>query len=153
VKSIQLVCIGKLKNSAEIELEAEYKKRIQNPNLEIHELKALDDQKDLEARELLKKISALEQINGQSQVIVLTERGKLYDSVKLSSWLEDLLVQARPLIFVIAGAAGPGLELIKRADQELSLSPLTFPHKIARYLLIEQLYRAQTLRVGHPYHK
>lgn len=153
MKSLHLVCIGKLKSSAELDIEAEYKKRINNPQLEIHELKALDDQKDLEAKELLKKIGAIEQSSGPATVIALTERGQLRDSLEFSHWLEEHFLKSRPLIFVISGAAGPGSDLLKRADQQLSLSPLTFPHKMARTILIEQFYRAQTIRSGHPYHK
>jgi 23S rRNA (pseudouridine1915-N3)-methyltransferase len=54
---------------------------------------------------------------------------------------------------VINGAAGPGSELVKKAHVQISLSELTFPHKLARLILIEQLYRAETIQAKHPYHK
>jgi 23S rRNA (pseudouridine1915-N3)-methyltransferase len=53
---------------------------------------------------------------------------------------------------MIAGAEGFSSEVLKLCQERLSLSELTFPHKLARIILVEQLYRAQTIRTGHPYH-
>jgi 23S rRNA (pseudouridine1915-N3)-methyltransferase len=147
VRTLTLLCVGKLKDRGHLELEDDYLKRL-NPKLNLVEVRAYDDQTEIEAKELLKKIE------DQAFVILLTEHGKLRSTTKFHQWFEGLLsTPGGPLVFVIAGAAGPHELIRQRADATLSLSPLTFPHKLARLLLIEQLYRAQTLRQGHPYHK
>jgi len=64
-------------------------------------------------------------------------------------WLE----QARPVCFLIGGAEGLDASVLARADAVLSLGPLTWPHMLARAMLAEQLYRAQAIRTGHPYHR
>ena len=55
--------------------------------------------------------------------------------------------------FLLGGANGHGAALKARADERWSLSKLTLPHELARLVLLEQLYRAETLRAGHPYHR
>lgn len=152
MRSLYLLCVGKLKEQGHLQLEADYLKRL-NPKLRLIETRAQDDQKELEAQELLKKIKEVEEKSGRALVVLLSERGKLRSTLEFHQWLEDILLPQGSLIFIIGGSAGHGESIIERADQELSLSPLTFPHKLARLLLIEQLYRAQTLRQGHPYHK
>lgn len=84
----------------------------------------------------------------------LTRRGKGITSTGLASHLEKLAVAASPgITFVIGGAHGLGREVLDRADHRLSLSPLTLPHDLARLVLLEQLYRAGTIRRNEPYHK
>jgi len=83
----------------------------------------------------------------------LTETGKQRSSVHFAHWLESLAVNNKPIALVIGGAAGFSTEVIEAAHARCSLSLLTFPHKIARVILIEQLYRAHTILKNHPYHK
>ncbi len=89
-----------------------------------------------------------------STVVLLTEHAKPQpSSEKFATWIQQLLNSGRKnVVFVVAGAFGPSKELSSRADQTLSLSPLTFPHRIARLVLVEQLYRALTILDGRPYH-
>jgi len=110
------------------------------------------ENKDKEAEDVLQKISSL--TLAKPTIILLTEKGREYDSHEFSKWFFKLLDEkSAPLFFVIAGAEGPGKLLFDEAFQKLSLSKLTFPHRIARLLLVEQFYRAQTINMGHPYHK
>ncbi len=70
-------------------------------------------------------------------------------SVQLASWREA----ARPICFVIGGAEGLDASVLARADHTLSLGTLTWPHMLVRVMLAEQLYRAQAIAAGHPYHR
>lgn len=83
----------------------------------------------------------------------MTENGKQRDSVAFANWLDSLAANNKPIALAIGGAAGFSDEVRKAADGTCSLSLLTYPHKIARVILIEQLYRAHTILSKHPYHK
>lgn len=85
-------------------------------------------------------------------VILLDERGKLLDSPSLSRMLLEPLEKSQSVVVVIGGAYGVTEELISRADMVWSLSPLVFPHQLVRLILVEQLYRAQEIAQGRPYH-
>lgn len=79
--------------------------------------------------------------------ILLDPAGKLYDSEKFSKLMEE----TRDLVFIVGGADGLRPDWRNRGDLLLSLSPLTFPHELARVVLAEQLYRAFTMLRGYPY--
>jgi 23S rRNA (pseudouridine1915-N3)-methyltransferase len=83
--------------------------------------------------------------------VVLTEEGSTADSMAFAEALRGS--GSDRLAFVIGGAEGIDPALKRQAAWRLSLSPMTFPHEIARLMLIEQLYRAQTILQGGPYHK
>lgn len=85
-------------------------------------------------------------------VVLLDERGKLFDSPALSRELSTQLDNSRPVVLVIGGAYGVNDALYKRANVVWSLSPLVFPHQLVRLLAIEQIYRAQEIATGKPYH-
>ncbi len=85
------------------------------------------------------------------KLIALSEDGETLSSVEFASRLSDLGSQR--LAFAIGGAHGLTAEVKNKSFWRLSLSPLTFPHEIARLLLIEQIYRAQTIIQGGPYHR
>ena len=82
--------------------------------------------------------------------MVLSEEGKLFDTLQLARWMEPRL--SKPLIFLIGSAYGLDPSLKANADLLLSLSPLTFTHDHARVLLAEQVYRCLMVHKGHPYH-
>jgi 23S rRNA (pseudouridine1915-N3)-methyltransferase len=81
--------------------------------------------------------------------VLLDSRGRTYNSVAFARWLEDRRQGGRDVCFVIGGADGIELE---RCDERLSFGPMTFPHQLARVLLVEQLYRAHKILAGEPYH-
>lgn len=91
-------------------------------------------------------------IDAQDYVVLLDERGHMLDSPALSHHVEAILGTSRKIIFVIGGAYGVDEKLTARADLVWSLSPLVFPHQLVRLILIEQLYRAQSIASNHPYH-
>ena len=151
MRSFQLICLGKLRDPHLESVEADYLKRLNQPPLTIHELRASAENKLAEAEALRKKIQELEKDNTVHR-IALTEWGKRYDSLAFAHWTSKLIEKPAKCTFIIAGAEGFDADFLATCHDKLSLSELTFPHKLARILLVEQLYRAQTLRTGHPYH-
>ena len=87
-------------------------------------------------------------------MIALTIPGKMTDSPSLASHLEELRTGGvSRIVFVIGGSLGLGKNVLERADEEMSMSPMTFPHQLARVMLLEQLYRAAKISAGERYHK
>jgi len=85
-------------------------------------------------------------------VVLLDERGKAIDSPTLSTLLLDQLESSRLVTIIIGGAYGVDDSIHARANFVWSLSPLVFPHQLVRLMLVEQLYRAQEIAGGGPYH-
>jgi 23S rRNA (pseudouridine1915-N3)-methyltransferase len=89
-----------------------------------------------------------------ARLIALDERGQSWSSRELADRLGRWRDQGVPaLAFAIGGADGLGQAVLDRADTVLSLGAMTWPHLLARSLLLEQLYRAQQILAGHPYHR
>lgn len=86
-----------------------------------------------------------------AQKILLDPTGKSFDSPQFSKLIAKAEQTARDLVFLVGGADGHPAGWRERADLLLSLSPMTFPHELARVILAEQIYRALTLLKGHPY--
>ena len=96
----------------------------------------------------------LEALPARARLIALDERGAMRSSRgladQLAAWRDQGVVE---LAFAIGGAEGLGAQVLDRADTILSLGPMTWPHLLVRTLLLEQLYRAQQILAGHPYHR
>jgi 23S rRNA (pseudouridine1915-N3)-methyltransferase len=86
-------------------------------------------------------------------VICLDRKGKARDSRGLAAHIDRLAVLGRPLCFVIGGPLGISKNLLKNADETLSISGMTLTHEMSRLVLIEQLYRAFTILKNEKYHK
>jgi len=149
MRDFHLITVGKIKGDY-LSLEKEYSKRLSKFSLTIHELKSLSEDVQKEG-ELIDK--CVHKIGGWEGAVLLTEHVKPLNTENFAEecrrWLDSSF---RP-IFIIGGAAGFSEAILKKAKGRLSLSPLTFPHQMARVILVEQLYRAQTILEGHPYHK
>ncbi len=138
---IRLIAVGKVKKAWVQQGLETYLKRL--PELEIVEIKdSHPEQEGEHIRSLLK---------GGERLIVLAEEGRTCSSVQLAEWLRA--VESNQLVFAIGSATGLSASLKQHAADRLSLSPMTFPHEVARLLLVEQLYRAKTILQGTPYHK
>lgn len=149
---ISIKAIGRLK-SPEIKSHIKtYEKRLSYTLL----WEELEVKKKLTG-DLLKKAEAtllLDKLPSQAFVITLDERGKNITSPEFASLLSEQAFQsARQIVFIIGGAEGLAPEIHKRANYTLSLGKLTWPHMMVRLMLTEQLYRAQQIIAGHPYHK
>jgi 23S rRNA (pseudouridine1915-N3)-methyltransferase len=87
-------------------------------------------------------------------VVALDERGEQLDSEAFAERvIQGAMNQGRDLVFLIGGAEGHGERVRERADRTLGLSRLTFPHRLARLVLVEQIYRGLSILRGAPYHK
>lgn len=151
MKDLHLIVTGRLSDKNIEVLERDYFKRLTVPKLNIYEARAHSEDKNLEAKEVIAKIDEISKTENP-YIVLLTENGKQFTSVNFSKWLSSIC-ERQSLIFIIGGASGHGESVIKRAHFKLSLSELTYPHKLARLLLIEQIYRAQTIVANHPYNK
>ena len=151
MKDLHLIVVGKLADKNISELENDYLKRIVIPKFSIHEVKSHSENLDLEAREVKLKINDICK-NENPFIVLLMEKGKQFTSPDFSKWLFEKN-QSQKIIFIIGGASGHGEEILKIGNFKLSLSEMTFPHKLARLLFVEQIYRAVTIKDGHPYHK
>lgn len=94
----------------------------------------------------------LSRLDDQAYVMLLDERGDEFDSPRFAHMLESKFTASRQITIVIGGAYGVDDRVHQQADVVWSLSPLVFPHQLVRLILIEQLYRAQQIVAGHPYH-
>lgn len=151
-KTVHLIVVGKLKDKNLEKIEQDYLVRIKNPDLQVHEVKARAEDKNLEGQEVLKKIKDITKDSG-AHIVALCEVGVERNSVQFSNWLfEKVENLPQKVVFVIAGAEGHSAEFMQQVSDKVSLSKLTFPHKIARILFIEQFYRAITINNNHPYH-
>ena len=94
----------------------------------------------------------LAQIPLRTLVTALDPGGRECTTQEFAAWLTRREEEALPLAFLIGGHLGLDPALLKRADERLALSRLTLTHELSRLILLEQLYRAMTLKTGHPYH-
>jgi len=153
VKKIFLIVIGKSKEEAFSKAEKEYLKRLQFINFNLIELKSLSS-KEKNDQSIIDKINSL-QCNSHKNITLLDEKGPSLSSAQFSKWIFSKLSESSPntLIFIIGGAEGHGEKIKKFADNSLSLSQMTLPHRFARLIFIEQIYRSETIFQNHPYHK
>lgn len=157
---ITILCVGKIKEKFYREAIEEYKKRLgRYCKLEVIEVtdektpdgagEALEQQiKEKEGRRILSHI------RDTDHVIALAIDGKMRDSVELAEHLNQLGIRGKSsIVFVIGGSLGLWPEVLKRADEQLSFSKMTFPHQLMRVILLEQIYRSYRIVKGEPYHK
>ena len=156
-----ILCGGKMKEKPDRQRADEYLKRLSRygkyEEAEIADLpepasgtsEALEEQlKTKEGEALLAKIRP------GDRVIALTIGGKRRSSEELARHLAEMKTGGvSHFVFVIGGSLGLGKNVLARADEEMSMSPMTFPHQLARVMLLEQLYRAEKINAGERYHK
>ncbi|MEJ2092935.1 MAG: 23S rRNA (pseudouridine(1915)-N(3))-methyltransferase RlmH [Syntrophobacterales bacterium] len=92
------------------------------------------------------------QIPPKAYAAALDPRGKEYTTEEFAAWLAQREVDGRPLAFLIGGHLGLDETTCATAQERLALSRLTLTHELSRLVLLEQLYRAKTILIGHPYH-
>ncbi|ASB91508.1 23S rRNA (pseudouridine(1915)-N(3))-methyltransferase RlmH [Bacillus sonorensis] len=158
--NISIVAIGKLKEKYLKQGIDEYIKRLSAyakvDIIELPDEKApenLSEQdmkivKDKEGERILSKISP------DAHVIALAIEGKMKSSEELADNMDRLATYGKSKVtFVIGGSLGLSDAVLKRADEKLSFSRMTFPHQLMRLILLEQVYRAFRINRGEPYHK
>ncbi|MFZ5353966.1 MAG: 23S rRNA (pseudouridine(1915)-N(3))-methyltransferase RlmH [Bacillota bacterium] len=157
--NIAVIAVGKLKEKYIREAVAEYAARLSKYcRLDIVEVPDEKAPENLSAaQELIIKEkegqAVLRHIKEDTYVIALAIQGKLLSSEKLADLINDLGIRGRSSIaFIIGGSLGLSDEVLKRADYQLSFSPMTFPHQLMRVILLEQVYRGFRIIRGEPYH-
>ena len=160
MQKVSILCVGKLKETFYRDAVEEYSKRLQRfCKLEITELpetRLPEDPSPAQVRQALAAEAVLirERLPRGGAVIALCVEGKPCSSEELSRRMADFGVAGRTqLTFLIGGSFGLDETLKREADWRLSMSPMTFPHHMARVMLLEQVYRAYQIAVGTRYHK
>lgn len=157
---IQIIAVGKIRESYLADGIAEYEKRLR-PYVKLRITEIADERRPPDpspARQaqLLHKEGAriLDAIPAGSYVIALDISGKTLSSVGLSRFLHEREIGGTSHIaFVIGGDLGLSGDVLARCDERLSLSPMTFTHRMVRLILLEQIYRAFRILRGEPYHR
>ena len=152
---IKIYSINKTREEYTISHEFEYLKRIKgHASVDIIEVCPKIKSSNPDEIKLQEAKAVLGLIGDSDFLIALDEHGKNLSSVELSSFLSDKMTQGKSSFsFLIGGAYGLHDSVKKRANLLLSLSKMTFPHQLARLILVEQLYRAFSIMRGEPYHK
>lgn len=149
--SITVLAIGKKHERWAVDGIERYAQRLRKPydlqwKLLPHSSREGDAARDEESGRILSAIKT------DDHVVLLDERGKNISSPALAKHLQGQFDSGRAVTVVIGGAYGVNAEMHTRADFTWSLSQLVFPHQLARMILAEQVYRAQEISAGRPYH-
>ena len=150
--SISVMAMGRMKEKPYRQMADEYLKRLSRygkfEEIELPDLPEPANTSEAIERQIRDKEGEmmLSRLKPSDYVIALTIPGKMHDSPGLSRGESNI-------VFVIGGSLGLGDAVIHRANEEMSMSKMTFPHQLARVMLLEQLYRAMKIRAGERYHK
>jgi 23S rRNA (pseudouridine1915-N3)-methyltransferase len=152
---VTILMVGKTRESFIQEGLAFYEKRLQ-PFLHLT-LKSVREEKEAAgltaaAVKLREGERLRAKIPPRAYVIALTPQGREFTSEKFAAWLTRRELESRPLTFLIGGHQGLDPGTLAAAAERLALSRLTLTHELSRLVLLEQLYRAMTIKTGHPYH-
>jgi 23S rRNA (pseudouridine1915-N3)-methyltransferase len=151
----ELILVGKTTNKHFVACINDYVERIGHympfsittiPELKNAKSLSEDQQKEREGELIMKQLQA------SDTVVLLDEHGTQMRSIEFASWLQKMQNSARRLVFIIGGPYGFSPALYQRANQKISLSPMTFSHQMVRLVFTEQIYRACTILKGEPYH-
>ena len=151
MQKITVLCVGKLKEPFYEQAVKEYEKRLSR----CCKLELLEPS-EAEIRQALKKEAALveQRLSKGGALIAMCIEGQEMSSVALSQKMQQIAARgASQLTFLIGSSFGLDEDLKKKADLRLSMSPMTFPHHLARVMLLEQIYRAYQIEAGTKYHK
>ncbi len=157
---ITLIAMGKLKEKFYLSAAAEYEKRMkgfcQFRIIELPEVRLSDDPSTAEISAALEKEAetVLQKIPKGAWFCALTPEGKMLTSDALAGKMRDIKLSGKSsACFFIGSSFGMSPKLKEMADFKLSMSPMTFPHHLARVMVLEQLYRAEAIQAGSKYHK
>ncbi len=160
MQKVTVLCVGKLKEKFYMEAAAEYCKRLQRhcklELMELPEYRLPDSPSPAEIRKALETEAAAirEKLPRGGALVAMCIEGKTCSSEALAQRLEDFAVSGKTQVtFLIGGSVGLDESLKAQADWKLSMSPMTFPHHMARIMLLEQIYRAYQIQQGTKYHK
>lgn len=151
---INILSIGKFENSPHKAVFAQYEKRskwkilLQEIELKNSDKLSLPERKKGEGELILKHLKA------GSKIIVCDENGEQVSSKDFAKMLSNFALHGNSnLTFIIGGSDGLSEEILNSANNKIAFGRITLPHLMVRSILVEQLYRAQTILDGHPYHR
>lgn len=160
MQTVSIISVGKLKDAFFEMASDEYLKRLKAyAKVNIIEIKAgvlPENPKDGEINNVLEKEGEeiLKKIPSGAKVISLCIEGKLYSSEDIAKLISDsALSGCSHIVFIIGGSYGLSPKVKSRSDIRLSMSKMTFPHRLARIMLLEQIYRGYKINSGEAYHK
>jgi len=155
-----IAAVGRLKAGPERDLADRYRDRLEKSGRaiglrDIDILEIRESRAEAASRRMLEESIALTNlVPDGATTVVLDERGESLDSLSISNNLRGWRDSARPaVVFIIGGPDGLAPELKARANLTIAFGAATWPHQLARIMLLEQLYRAVTILSGHPYHR
>ena len=157
---ITLITVGKLKEKFYLSAASEYEKRLkaycQFKIIELPEYRLPENPSPAEIAAGLEKEAELifSKIPKGSWFCTLTPEGKMLSSEQLASKISEIKLTGRSsACFLIGSSFGISPKVKEKADFKLSMSPMTFPHHLARIMVLEQIYRAEAIQAGSKYHK
>lgn len=158
MQTIQILAYGKLKEKYLRDAAAEYEKRLSRyctfKCIELEPIKLSENASEKEIAAALEKEGQQLLKRMKGYVIAMCIEGKLIDSVALSEKIQSVGLSGDSTVtFIIGSSYGLSDEVKRMADLKLSMSPMTFPHQLARVMLYEQIYRSYQIQAGSKYHK
>ena len=157
---ITLIAMGKLKEKFYLSAAAEYEKRLKGyckfQILELPEVRLPDDPSPAEISAGLEKEAEtiLNKMPKNCWLCVFTPEGKILSSEDFAGKLKDVKLSGKSsACFLIGSSFGISPRIKKKADFQLSMGRMTFPHHLARIMVLEQIYRAEAIQAGSKYHK
>ena len=157
--TINIVCIGKIKEKFFKDAIDEYSKRLSKycklnivelPDEKIPEKINTNIENDIKSKECTNMIN---HIKKDSYIICLDLTGKEFSSEQFSKKIEDISMKSSQITFVIGGSLGLNQEILSLANQKICFSKMTFPHQLIRVFLLEQIFRAFKISNGETYHR
>ena len=157
---VTVVCVGKLRERFFADAAAEYLKRLRRL-MPVTVVEVPDEPEPAQPGEAQNETvlrregeRILARLSDRDHVIALCVDARQYESPELAARLDSLFTQGKShIIFVIGGSLGLHPSVLARADERMSMSRMTFPHQLARVMLLEQLFRAAKINAGERYHK
>lgn len=157
---VTVICVGKLRERFFADAAAEYLKRLRRL-MPVTVIEVPDEPEPVQPGEVQNEMTLrregeriLARLSDRDHVIALCVDARQYESPELAARLDGLFTQGKShIIFVIGGSLGLHPSVLARADERMSMSRMTFPHQLARVMLLEQLFRAAKINAGERYHK
>ena len=158
--AVTIICVGKLREKYFLDAAEEYMKRLKRI-MPVTVIELPDEPEPAQPSDKLNEAvmkregeKILQKIGQQDHVIAMCIDGKQYESTELAAKMSTLFTQGKSNItFLIGGSLGLHPDVLKRANERMSMSKMTFPHQLARVMLLEQLFRAAKINAGERYHK
>jgi 23S rRNA (pseudouridine1915-N3)-methyltransferase len=157
---IVVIAVGRLKQGPERDLSEHYQGRFAaiGRSLGVREIEVIEVREsraqDAERRRIEESVAIANVIPERATTVILDRQGKNIASDTLAALLQEWRAQDLPAVcFVVGAADGLASSLLERAQFKVAFGTATWPHQLARIMLLEQLYRAASIIAGHPYHR